>query len=328
MVTFGLYRFSPDYLREAVHSRLAWSVKSLLDAWPREEWNDYVDQDGRRLFDRLKSGCVDGCDIAVHHCLLCCLLADQFVEARYALSEASRRSPRLHSEMLAYGPEALKEDAKWYERVFEWNDLDQKRLLLCSPHSSDVERCMCWMKQVIDLLQQCSPKAYAEFRSFRPLWLMITFENQDAENFMGYSSSLAWGTIGLNVNFERWSELLVQVIHELAHQLLFALALEVPLAWNDPMERYQSPLRLDQRPMDGVLHACFVSARTYQVLNQIQSSSTFSLLDSVDQALIKRQSQFSADAVLAALRTIDQYAHLSALGERMVTASRQALLPR
>jgi len=326
MSTFELYRFSPDYLREAMHSRLAWSVKLLLDAWPSEEWNQYVEQDGERFFHRMKLGCVDGCDFVLHNCLLQLLLADQFVEARYLLSEASRRSPKLDPAIFAYGSKDLAADSEWYKRVFEWNDLEAERLCLCSPQLHDVERCVAWMSQVVDLLRQCSPKVYAEFQSFRPLWLIMAFETPSELHFMGYSSSLAWGTIGLNVDFKSWPDFLVQVIHELAHQLLFALALEVPLVFNAPDERYHSPLRIDRRPMDGVLHACFVSARSFEVLNQIKISSEFSKLETRDQALIVNHGQRCLQAALAALPTIKRGAQLSALGERVVQAIDDAIV--
>ena len=155
---------------------------------------------------------------------------------------------------------------------------------------------------------------------------MLDFEGRSELSFMGYSSSLAWGTIGLNVQVSSWSELLIQMVHELAHQLLFALAVEVPLVFNDTRDCFQSPLRYDLRPMDGVLHACFVSARTYQVLQQVQTSSVMALLDSSDQALIQNQTLLSGQAVFDALQIIDQHAQLSALGERVAKASHMTVM--
>ena len=165
MTTFDLYRFSPDYLREAVHTRLAWSFKTLLDAWPLHEWSGHLESDSECLFRRLKSGRVDGCDFVIHYCLLQCLLADQFAEARYLFSEASRRSPRLETSVLAYHSDDLNGDEQWYGKVFGWNDLDAERIHLSAPSLQDLERCMSWVSQASTFLEQHSPEVHAEMKA-------------------------------------------------------------------------------------------------------------------------------------------------------------------
>ena len=51
------------------------------------------------------------------------------------------------------------------------------------------------------------------------------------------------------------------IIHEASHIHLNCLMVDDPLILNLPTERYISPLRPDPRPMLGVFHATFVSAR-------------------------------------------------------------------
>jgi HEXXH motif-containing protein len=51
-------------------------------------------------------------------------------------------------------------------------------------------------------------------------------------------------------------------VHEAAHTLLTALAVEEPLVKNPRGARYRSPVRTDPRPMEGIYHATFVLART------------------------------------------------------------------
>lgn len=81
-------------------------------------------------------------------------------------------------------------------------------------------------------------------------------------DFGGASSFALWGAVAINARVHRdWRDYLKTLVHESAHLLLFAIAREEPLVENDPGERYSSPLRADRRPMDGIFHAAFVSAR-------------------------------------------------------------------
>ena len=321
MSTFNLYRFSPHHLRAAIHARLAWSLKQLLDAWPDAEIAPSVVA-AEGFFLRLQRGHVDGCDFLLHHRLVTHLLADEYEQARGILEVGAARQPRLRSTVLCYASTELGDDARWYAQALSLNDLPSGSLLLTAPQPDAAERSRGWLEQLEPLLQVGSPQAYAELVAFRPLWLLASVGATSQIGFGGYSSCLAWGTIALNANRGSCPELLIQAIHELAHQLLFALALDVPLVFNDPSALYASPLRPDQRPMDGVMHACFVSARVLEVLAQIQASPAWGGLSATDQARLAKEQQQSRQSVRDALPTIEAFAQLSALGERVVQAAR------
>lgn len=54
---------------------------------------------------------------------------------------------------------------------------------------------------------------------------------------------------------------LEHIVHECAHQHLFALQLLDSVILNDKSELFDAPIRKQKRPMDGIFHACFVLAR-------------------------------------------------------------------
>lgn len=54
---------------------------------------------------------------------------------------------------------------------------------------------------------------------------------------------------------------LMTLIHESSHLLLFARHLDDDVLLNDPDQLYSSPLRRQPRPMEGIFHAMWVSAR-------------------------------------------------------------------
>jgi HEXXH motif-containing protein len=86
----------------------------------------------------------------------------------------------------------------------------------------------------------------------------------------GGSHYQLWGALFLNADFHPTDAAMLEVIaHESAHSLLFGFCTEEPLVTNDDDERYPSPLRTDLRPMDGIYHATFVSARMHWAMARL-----------------------------------------------------------
>jgi hypothetical protein len=64
--------------------------------------------------------------------------------------------------------------------------------------------------------------------------------------------------------------------HESAHAYLFALSLGDSFVDNPDDELHPSPLRADPRPLDGTLHATYVSARMHYALSHVIESGVLS----------------------------------------------------
>ena len=320
--SFDLYRLQPILLRKMICAKLAWSVKQLFDGWPGQHFA-VIEASAARWLNRLLKSKTDGCDFGLHHQLVHELLADNFDKAAELVKFGGWREPRSFGACLNYGMPTYPEERRIYESIFSINDFKEGDLILSSPHPLKAEQCQSFLKQAYSLLRQSSTEAYAELAAFSPVWLLASAQEGSKRSFGGYSSSLAWGTIALNVEIQGRIPILLQVVHEMAHQLLFALAAETPMVFNHPGELFPSPLRDDQRPMDGVMHACFVSARTHDVLGHIQASSAWKNLEWADQQQIQKQRLSCIQAASNSLPIIDAGAQLSALGQRVVTAIRQ-----
>ena len=324
MKTFQIYQLSPFFLRDELQLKLAFSLLKLFNA-SNSELQKPSEENAEAFFLRLRDGRVDGCDYALHHLLVCALLEDRFQHAEKILAYGASRVPFPNTIALRYSLDDLGDDFAFYTHIFELNDLPCRSLRLVSPSQDASIRSREWLNQCFALLATCSPEANAELEAFRPLLLLASKSEDSTSGFGGYSSSLAWGTIALSADKALFAQLLIQLIHELAHQLLFALAIDVPLAYNHPDELFSSPVRQDLRPMDGLLHACFVSARVFEVLGQIQQSPVFFKLNPEDQEIINATRSITNNVVAESLPTIDSSARLSALGERVVNACRQAI---
>jgi HEXXH motif-containing protein len=93
--------------------------------------------------------------------------------------------------------------------------------------------------------------------------------------FGGATSFAAWGATFLNVGGHRSMVAMANaLVHEAAHALLFGLSCGNPLVDNDVNDRYASPLRADRRPMEGIFHATFVSARMCYAMTRLLGSGT------------------------------------------------------
>jgi HEXXH motif-containing protein len=122
--------------------------------------------------------------------------------------------------------------------------------------------------------------------------------------FDGASHYKLWGLLILNPRHHPTPLAVVEVLaHEAAHSLLFGLTVDEPLVLNPDSETYASPLRRDPRPMDGIFHATFVSARMAWAMEQLAASPRLSMADralAAQAAATDRQNFAAGDAVVRA----------------------------
>lgn len=144
--------------------------------------------------------------------------------------------------------------------------------------------------------------------------------------FGGISSFAAWGAICLNQPVHtHWTEYFKQLVHETAHLLLFAIAREQPLVLNDASERHASAVRDDNRPIDGIFHAAFVSAREAYAFNawlNWQATQPPEKVSSDDIARVEQALECSVLAFWDCCEQLDAHAQLSELGHQVLSQTR------
>jgi len=145
------------------------------------------------------------------------------------------------------------------------------------------------------------------------------FRGPGARPFGSASSLMLWGL--LLINAERYDtvlEMIQGIVHESAHLLLFAHSIDEPLVTNAIDERFTSPLRRDPRPMDGVFHATFVTARLHCVNKRLREgferleAPPFSR-DELDQKL-----HLYRDLYFGGLETVQKHGKVTATGGRII----------
>jgi hypothetical protein len=105
------------------------------------------------------------------------------------------------------------------------------------------------------------------------------------------------------------------LVHEIAHLRLELLRVHDPLVKNDLVPRFQAPFRRDPRPMLGVYHATFVTARMMSVLRK--------LFDAGHGPFYKERFDCIRDKFEIGLNSVVEGGDLSPLGQRIVDSFRE-----
>lgn len=110
----------------------------------------------------------------------------------------------------------------------------------------------------LNILKEVDPTHY--YSAIDKLIAIKVFEG----TVRGFSFQAAYGNIYIRIPEDKTTSVayyLEHIVHECAHQHLFALQLLDPVVLNDKTQLFNAPIRKQQRPMDGIFHACFVLAR-------------------------------------------------------------------
>ena len=146
---------------------------------------------------------------------------------------------------------------------------------------------------------------------------------EENSGFGGGSSLMLWGAMFINVGMEKtlyeWIDTLV---HESSHLLLFGLCSERPALLNEPDELFQSPLRTELRPMEGIFHAMFVSFHVCRAFGILSQSTAF---DEADRELFAVKVSTYHNVVADCLTTIEEHAKLTETGLALVVDIKQNL---
>lgn len=184
--------------------------------------------------------------------------------------------------------------------------------------------------RAIDALEILAPDFWAEFCAITKQVILARPSGQQKLTFRGASSFALWGSITLNVDSHReWWLYIPTLVHEYSHNMLFAMARDEALVLNDPEALYYSPLRQQLRPMDGIFHAAFVSAReaiaAHQAMNSLKSGKLSDQFLAIENYCddVRKTSSFAFWDCLAVL---EEKGELSDLGNRIVRDTKAAML--
>ena len=169
------------------------------------------------------------------------------------------------------------------------------------------------------LLASTAPELAAEFDELVSDVIMVVGDDKAKYQFDGGSSYLLWGGLFLNATSHGNEVAMVEVMaHESAHLLLYACAADEALVNNPDEELFASPLRRDPRPMDGIYHATFVSARMHWAMAQLIRSGR---LDDAASAAAESARQEDARNFWAGHEVVARHGQLTRTGSQVMQAA-------
>jgi len=180
--------------------------------------------------------------------------------------------------------------------------------------------CRAQIKAAFALMDQGDPELAAEIRAL-VLEIILAAGSADlkAMTFDGASAFMLWGGIMINANRRDGAVGMVQMLaHESAHDLLFGLCATEPLVENAPDELFPSPLRIDPRPMEGIYHATFVTARMHRAVKRLIQSEILSgsLLEKARLDLAENARLFNKG-----IETVRHHGKLTPLGQALMAGA-------
>jgi hypothetical protein len=211
-------------------------------------------------------------------------------------------------------------------RYKRWADMDPENPLNLVPlTSAEFDRIAGTTSEAFALMDAGAPEVSGEICA---LLAQIVFAKGDAGDkvvFHGISSFYLWGTVLLNAQGHKTPLEVAQTLaHESSHMHLFAAALDSPLVNNPDEERFVSPLRFDPRPMDGIYHATYVTARMHYVLDRLLASGALS-------AAQKEEAEKARSGHVKSFRegyeTVSSHGDLTVLGRDLLARAHAYMLP-
>ncbi|MEL7012497.1 MAG: HEXXH motif-containing putative peptide modification protein [Pseudomonadota bacterium] len=175
----------------------------------------------------------------------------------------------------------------------------------------------------LDLMQRALPALFSDVDAMVREVLLARAPAGDAMEFDGASHFQFWGLLLLNPKHHKTPLAVVEVLaHEASHSLLFGLTRHEPLVHNPDDELYASPLRKDPRPMDGIYHAAFVSARMWWAMDQMSRSE---FLSPTERAEARDAAETDRANWEMGLSVIDAHARMSETGARILEDARHVM---
>jgi hypothetical protein len=177
------------------------------------------------------------------------------------------------------------------------------------------------VKAAMALLDRAAPTLSQEIRGIVDEVVIVSGDKTKKMQFDGGSHYQLWGALFLNCDFHPNVIAAAEVLaHESAHSFLFGCCRDEMLVENDDDETFVSPLRPDPRPMDGIYHATFVSARMHWTMSELIKSG---LLNDEDRTFAEHARAGDAANFASGLDVVEKHGKLTRTGAALMSAAKR-----
>lgn len=255
---------------------------------------------------------------STYYDLVLAIINNDMAVAESAFAQLSKARPQESGlRVCALGSPAIEEHTARYRRLIAEDISLDARIL--PPSKQQAAAYHTQFLAGLALLHRVAPALAAEVEAIVHEVVIVAGDKQSGVQFDGGSHYQLWGALFLNCDFPREPHEMLEVIaHECAHSLLFGLSREQPLVENPEDELFVSPLRPDPRPMDGIFHATFVSARMHWATSQLLASG---VLDASDHEQVAQACRTNAENFKQGYEVVARHGQLSQLGQALMSGA-------
>lgn len=176
----------------------------------------------------------------------------------------------------------------------------------------------------LDLIRDASPALAAEIDELVTTIIIAgaakaesNFAGEAPLAFQGSSALRAFGAILQDAQLDAdIIDCAASLIHEQAHNVLFALSPMEGVVENPDGQRFASPLRDDPRPLEGIFHATFVLARMVYGMSEMLASGKLTRAQMQTAETMKRE---SIPLYFDGLETVHRHGVLTPQGARVLS---------
>jgi HEXXH motif-containing protein len=166
------------------------------------------------------------------------------------------------------------------------------------------------------LLREGFEALYLETRTIVHQVVLAQAPKGSKFEFDGASHFQFWGLLFLNPKHHKNRLAVAEVLaHEAGHSLLFGLMRDEPLVKNPESDLYTSPLRVDPRPMEGIYHATFVSARMALAMETLAQSG---VLTSAERAEAQLAAEKDRENFAKGISTVHEHGNMTDSGKQIM----------
>jgi HEXXH motif-containing protein len=308
---------------KAIDRRMRCSLAESLD-YIATQINGQIDFDTKAM-TQLITGLNQGdkfppSTFAIYTELVLALDSDNIDSATQLLKELVQERPQDKNwQLLALDDAKLTAHVARYINLMDADPLARFEIFSPTPKTASCFRER--LERSYRLLSAAIPELAAEFDALVSQIIMVEGDSTAEYQFDGGSSYMLWGGLFLNASSHENEVALIEVMaHESAHILLFGFASDEALVNNDDDTLYQSPLRVDSRPMDGIYHATYVSARMHWAMSKLLASGVLNDSDHLyaESAMLRDQKNFEAG-----YSVVKQYGDLTPTGLSVMKSARE-----
>jgi len=193
---------------------------------------------------------------------------------------------------------------------------------LFAPPSPEVDRATALVTEALNALDHAAKDWMEELLLLANQVYFAVAGSKGELLFGGAAVFDAFGAVLMNpLAFRDPPTMLMALIHESSHQQLFLFHLDDPVLHNNASEVYSSPLRVQPRPMEGIFHALWVSARMVLAAEAVLKSPNRPIWA---EDLIEHQRR-ARIAFHDCEQTVAKHAELSDLGLALFESARESI---